>query len=612
MAVILERRFGPPLGEALRGLAAAHPGARLEVWCFEPAAARRAAEAALAAEGVRLRLRAAWKPALHALLEDPPAPGERLELAPPAPADLGPARFVQEPWPAPALFGRALRLAPPVPCAPVAEAAAEWRLRRVGPEGSARETRILAPLRPRPAPGGGPDVLAACGWVRATARDGAILRDGPWQTPLETALAAAFEALGGLAEAEASRPDRDAGPGLDIVLRLEGAFEALEMHGFRDDPSVDLAEILHEELHFAGLEIFARAFGLAPGDRTLRAGRIVPVVVPASGEAGVRLRVTARRQRPAAARTRRAPGAAAGPGERPWTAAEIRAGLGALEGLGGAARRETSLRGRPIEGRVFAGDGAGVLVTAGQHANEPSGPPAALAIAAALAGERAACAVCPMENPDGHALYARLRRLAPRHMHHAARYTALGADLTHLPPQAGERAMRDGLAAELAGAGETAGGGAVLHLSLHGYPAHEWIRPFTGYLPRGFEGWSLPRGMHLILRYRAEAEGRARAALAAAAAALAGDREIAAFNARQLDALALHAPEAAAAQARTGPVGVAASVVADLPVSAMLITEAPDETVEGPGFAMLVRAQVMAGLAAARAWRSTVRTPTGA
>ena len=39
--------------------------------------------------------------------------------------------------------------------------------------------------------------------------------------------------------------------------------------------------------------------------------------------------------------------------------------------------------------------------------------------------------------------------------------------------------------------------GAQLHLNLHGYPAHEWTRPFTGYLPRGFELWTIPKGFFL-------------------------------------------------------------------------------------------------------------------
>ena len=33
---------------------------------------------------------------------------------------------------------------------------------------------------------------------------------------------------------------------------------------------------------------------------------------------------------------------------------------------------------------------------------------------------------------------------------------------------------------------------ARLHLSLHGYPAHEWTRPLNGYVPHGFSQWTIP------------------------------------------------------------------------------------------------------------------------
>ena len=40
-------------------------------------------------------------------------------------------------------------------------------------------------------------------------------------------------------------------------------------------------------------------------------------------------------------------------------------------------------------------------------------------------------AVIPQENADGYALHNALRVNNPRHMHHAARYTALGDDLQY-------------------------------------------------------------------------------------------------------------------------------------------------------------------------------------
>jgi len=48
----------------------AKAGTSLEAWVFEDEAARRAAEATLAASGVQARIRSAYKPLLHFFLEE--------------------------------------------------------------------------------------------------------------------------------------------------------------------------------------------------------------------------------------------------------------------------------------------------------------------------------------------------------------------------------------------------------------------------------------------------------------------------------------------------------------------------------------------------------------
>ena len=102
-------------------------------------------------------------------------------------------------------------------------------------------------------------------------------------------------------------------------------------------------------------------------------------------------------------------------------------------------------------------------------------------------------AFCPLENPDGYALHQRLIRTNPRHMHHAARYTALGDDLEYRTgAELHEKAIRLEAEARLP---------ALLHLNFHGYPAHEWTRPLSGYVPRGFEVWTIPKGFFLVMRH---------------------------------------------------------------------------------------------------------------
>ena len=69
-------------------------------------------------------------------------------------------------------------------------------------------------------------------------------------------------------------------------------------------------------------------------------------------------------------------------------------------------------------------------------------------------------ALIPLENPDGYALHRELCAHAPRHMHHAARYTALGDDLEYrdAPPWYEREARHQALALS----------GADLHINLHG------------------------------------------------------------------------------------------------------------------------------------------------
>ena len=50
-------------------------------------------------------------------------------------------------------------------------------------------------------------------------------------------------------------------------------------------------------------------------------------------------------------------------------------------------------------------------------------------VEAALVDQGTHFALIALENPDGYALHRELRAHAPEHMHHAARYTALGDDV---------------------------------------------------------------------------------------------------------------------------------------------------------------------------------------
>lgn len=155
-----------------------------------------------------------------------------------------------------------------------------------------------------------------------------------------------------------------------------------------------------------------------------------------------------------------------------------------------------------------------VLLSCRQHANEASSTNAAFAWLAALLHDdellrHADLVIHPLENPDGARLHASLCALAPNHMHHAARYTAFGADLQTEPRIGGEPIGEALLRRDAAAHWRPA-----LHLNNHGYPAHAWIRSQTGFVPRGFEDWSLPVG-HLTIVVTHGTDPTASAALGA-------------------------------------------------------------------------------------------------
>jgi len=215
----------------------------------------------------------------------------------------------------------------------------------------------------------------------------------------------------------------------------------------------------------------------------------------------------------------------------------------------------------------------------------------ALRAAHQLAAQGAHFAVIPLENPDGYALHRALRAHAPRHMHHAARYTAMGDDLEYrdAPPWYERKAREQGLALT----------GAQLHLNLHGYPAHEWTRPFSGYIPRGFEAWMLPKGFFLILRHHAGWGDRARALADHVCRHLAERPALMAFNARQLASYNAHASDLPF-ELLHGTACMISEVNRPGP-PLTLISEFPDETIHGDPFILAHDTQTATVLAAVEA-----------
>ena len=564
----------------------------VEAWALEPARARRAVAARLAAaRGAPVRIHAAYKPLLGAFLERPELAGATdVEVLYPVLAGVFPERFLLECHPLDALLAgppprfRARVLDAGTDAAASAADGApalgyEIRFRDGG--GARRELRVPVPVRWR-RDARGAHSLVPSPWHR-----------GPSPGDLERVLDAALgrvDALGPPGEA----PER-------LEMRLEGPFED-EPLGV-DEECASLAEAMHEELLFGAMERLRASRAGASGPRPIQLAPLVRAVERDDWALEIRT-VPAPRAAPDGVlpdMARDASDDASAPGptraalpalddRRSWLGAEEVADR--LEDLGGEAfGARTRLGGiapaRHVRPRAGTTRGASVVLSAGRHANETSGTVGALRAARELAaGGEVELAVAPLLNPDGHALFAECCAASPRHMHHAGRYSAEGRDPADDPASAASRTLAEARART----------GAALHVDCHGYPAHEWTRPLAGRLPRGFEAWSIPRGFFLICRHAPGLRAVADRIVDAAAAALGALPALAALNAEQLARRARYLPRERL-ELRSG-VAVTVAEARGAPFPIALVTEAPDETVHGERFALLHEAHRRAARAA--------------
>ncbi|MBI4472129.1 MAG: hypothetical protein HY646_05635, partial [Acidobacteria bacterium] len=140
-----------------------------------------------------------------------------------------------------------------------------------------------------------------------------------------------------------------------------------------------------------------------------------------------------------------------------------------------------------------------IFITGRQHANEVSSTSHMLRLAELFATEQAYKEILkkvnvimhPVENPDGAQMAFELQKLTPNHMLHAGRYSALGMDVASQVTQADPllpealvrmRVWRNWLP--------------DIYLNPHGYPSHEWVQQFAGYVPPGFRTYLSTRGWY--------------------------------------------------------------------------------------------------------------------
>ena len=562
MTILLETTFPNALDALVNRLAGpAWAGALVEAWVFEDFAARHAAEVALATAGVSAHIRSAYKPLLHAFLDDFDLTGvTAIDIATPSHPAGSARRFALEAYPLAGLVKVPVRFS-------AGDALLDYEIVLRHPEGD-RHHRVFAPNSLR-----ANGTLSSSGWLRIT-RAGVRFEDHALPTEFEQVFNAAMAAIAGHGW-PATRPIFET---LEITVETAGIERRIPWH----DECLSTREALHEDFYFSLLEFFQAHAGLPQGDRTLQPGQIIPDIRAGEGETTLRIALLPAKVEVVPVEARPTLATA----DRPLRTGEIAAEMTAL---GGAAFNFASTQGRQILGTYFAGAGKGFLLSGGQHANETSGVVGALRAAHDLkAIPDINFALIAQENVDGYALHQRLMKTAPHHMHHAARYSALGDDIeSRAKPPLLEREAREH-AFKLTNAG--------LHLNLHGYPAHEWTRPHAGYLPRGFELWSIPKGFFLILRHHPGYGAKALSFLEALTARVIETPGLRRFNESQLAVWHAHSGEVPFPVINAIPCMITESDRATVPIT--LITEYPDETIYDAPFRLAHETQYATVMAA--------------
>ncbi|MGS1010510.1 peptidase M14 [Achromobacter anxifer] len=575
---LLEKTFDRTLDAWTHAyLAPAWRGAVVEGWLFEGVEARRAAQERLAQVGVTARFRSAYKPLLHYFLEEVEREGlASVMVRYPLHEHAQAKRFTLEAYPLIALLeGVDVSMQPGA-----RDLHYDVSLRYA--DGRQIDTRIHAPNQIGYAQDGTPE-LSPTGWLRVRDAEGALQTDAAQATEYQQA----FRAIVDTVRNHAWGSHEPYFERLEIRVDLPGMDFALPV----DEEIVSTFEALHEDIYFSLLEHFQKHSGRPSGDRGLQPGQIIPDIRRHDGAA--RVQISLEHFEALAPVTPAALDAPLAQVREPLSAGQI---AGCMAAFGGDTFQAVSRQGRPVLGTYLRGPGPAVFISGAQHANETSGVVGALRAAQALAARGDAhFALIAAENPDGYALFNRLRAHHPRHMLHASRYSALGDDIAYR-----ERAPffeREGRHQAHAISG------AQLHINLHGYPAHEWTRPLSGYLPRHFELWTIPKGFFLVLRHHPGWGDRARRLIEGVTARLARNVPgLVEFNARQLELFQAHALETGFDVLNGIPVQISESDREDLPMA--LISEFPDETVYGERFVFAHTVQMETVLAATELYRA--------
>lgn len=541
-------------------------GAKVEAWLFDDQPSRFAAETALREAGINARLRSAYKPLLHFFLEE--VDGNALASATihyPRHENCVKNRFLLETYPLSALL----------PHADIAFAASGkdgffYEVELTFKDGSAQNHRVFAPNRVHQ-DFIGEALVSPTGWL--IVEHGGAIENRRYETAYEKLF---HDTVSAIASHDWGRgePYFDE---LNIAVSLPVSDRRLPY----DEEALSLTEAMHEDIYFSLLEVFQKKSGRPIGDRGLQPGQIVPEVRFFDGAPGVKVET-----RPFSVADSLTAEQVLEKAQAPLSADQLRR---EIRKLGGEPFEAKTRAGRVVYATYIKGSDTPMMISAGQHANETTGVVGALRAANRLAARNGAhFTISPQENPDGYEIHKRLCKLQPHHMHHAARYTALGDDLEY---RSGEGLYEKAIRVEA-----EARTNAKLHVNLHGYPSHEWTRPLSGYVPRSFAMWTLPKGFFLIIRHHQSWEKEAEELIDRVTKHLAAIDGLVDYNNAQIALFEQHAGETGFRIINGFPCLVGIDDRHTVPLT--LITEYPDETVYGDAFVKGHTAQMETVLAA--------------
>jgi hypothetical protein len=535
-----------------------YKGQLIEAWVFDDQKHRQRAEAAFLKLGIIAKLRSAYKPLLHFFLEDIDLLSNdinRIEVHYPQHQAASEKRFLLETYPLSALIKKA-----PIHFFANKKATDSYQVILYSSTGVQTQYAVFSPNFLHQ------DLikqthLSPTGWLKITNLEGEITLDKRLMTDYEHLFSQGMKAISEY-----------------TWKSSEPYFEELNIQVFlpwEDQPLpykhevISLSEALHEDLYFSIQEWFKVKAGHNPNDRDGQPGQIVPEI-NYKNENRLSISIETRPYNVQNTKGQQTLDIAHEPISMEQVQTE-------LETIIGSTFTAQTITGRIVNARYHKGSDFPVMISGGQHANETTGVIGTLRAAKILNQQEGShFTISPQENPDGYALHQRLITDNPFHMHHASRYTALGDDLEY-------RNKKRLYEKEIRHKARTISN-SQLHINLHGYPSHEWTRPLSGYVPHGFDMWTIPKGFFLILRHNPEQKWSAYAEEFAHLVTLKLIKipGILEFNNEQIELYKQHAGETDFRIINSFPCLISQSKLEDIPMQ--LITEYPDETLYGKDF----------------------------